>query len=52
MLWLSADLRDEWRKLDGIERCLRDGATVETIIAANGRSATGSLPRTATPVER
>lgn len=24
MLWLSADLRDEWRKLDAIERMLRD----------------------------
>jgi hypothetical protein len=24
VLWLSADLRDEWRKLDGIERQLRD----------------------------
>jgi hypothetical protein len=26
MLWLSADLRDEWRKLDTIETLLRDGA--------------------------
>jgi hypothetical protein len=25
MLWLSADLRDEWRKLDRIEAVLRDG---------------------------
>jgi hypothetical protein len=24
-LWLSADLRDEWRKLDRIEQCLGDG---------------------------
>jgi hypothetical protein len=24
-LWLSADLRDEWRKLDRIEHCLGDG---------------------------
>lgn len=23
-LWLSADLRDEWRKLDRIERAIRD----------------------------
>jgi len=23
-LWLSADLRDEWRKLDGIEDALRE----------------------------
>lgn len=25
MLWLSADLRDEWRKLDAIERALNRG---------------------------
>ena len=24
LLWLSADLRDEWRKLDAIDRCLLD----------------------------
>ena len=24
LLWLSADLRDEWRKLDAIERHLQD----------------------------
>jgi hypothetical protein len=24
MLWLSADLRDEWRKLDSIERAIRE----------------------------
>jgi len=28
-LWLSADLRDEWRKLDRIEDALRDGSTDE-----------------------
>jgi hypothetical protein len=27
VLWLSADLRDEWRKLDRIERHLRDADT-------------------------
>ena len=26
MLWLSADLRDEWRKLDSLELALRDRA--------------------------
>jgi hypothetical protein len=26
MLWLSADLRDEWRKLDAIEDAIRTGA--------------------------
>lgn len=25
-LWLSADLRDEWRKLDRIERAIREQA--------------------------
>jgi hypothetical protein len=25
LLWISADLRDEWRKLDAIERALQDG---------------------------
>ena len=25
MLWLSADLRDEWRKLDAIERATKSG---------------------------
>jgi protein-S-isoprenylcysteine O-methyltransferase Ste14 len=25
-LWLSADLRDEWRKLDAIDAALRDGS--------------------------
>ena len=24
MLWLSADLRDEWRKLDRIEQAIRE----------------------------
>lgn len=38
-LWLSADLRDEWRKLDRIEQSLGDGVlrwageeTAETIV--------------------
>jgi hypothetical protein len=37
VLWLSADLRDEWRKLDAIERAIRaqngdddDGGTVDS----------------------
>jgi hypothetical protein len=25
-LWLSADLRDEWRKLDSIDAAIRDGS--------------------------
>jgi hypothetical protein len=44
LLWLSADLRDEWRKLDAIEELLRDGADAESVRAeprqrSNGRSA-------------
>ncbi len=27
MLWLSADLRDEWRKLDRIEQAIRESGT-------------------------
>jgi hypothetical protein len=30
VLWLSADLRDEWRKLDAIERHLEGTASVAT----------------------
>lgn len=28
LLWLSADLRDEWRKLDAIDRHLQDGGNL------------------------
>ena len=28
VLWLSADLQDEWRKLDSLEAALRETATV------------------------
>jgi len=28
LLWLSADLRDEWRKLDAIDRHLLDGGSL------------------------
>ena len=31
MLWLSADLRDEWRKLDAIERAGRPAAEADTV---------------------
>lgn len=33
-LWLSADLRDEWHKLDRIETALRDGGTVSTAVGS------------------
>ena len=39
MLWISADLRDAWRKLDGIERALAAG---------NGAAAGPSTPTPAT----
>lgn len=29
VLWLSADLRDEWRKLDGIEQAIRESGFAE-----------------------
>ena len=40
VLWLSADLRDEWRKLDAIERHLEAGATTD----GNGLSLLGERP--------
>ncbi len=41
MLWLSADLRDEWRKLDRIEQAIREsGAGVLPLTAENGAAAT------------
>jgi hypothetical protein len=54
MLWLSADLRDEWRKLDAIERQGRAGAeesgmseATETVTA--DAFANGHAPSVATP---
>jgi hypothetical protein len=42
-LWLSADLRDEWRKLDSIQEEMRNARpeAVDPVAATNGR------PRTA-----
>jgi hypothetical protein len=37
-LWLSADLRDEWRKLDRLEQRLGGDATVAPASAPSGRS--------------
>jgi hypothetical protein len=34
-LWLSADLRDEWRKLDRVEEVLRDVRTEPPLQAEN-----------------
>lgn len=39
-LWISADLRDEWRKLDRIEAALLDG----TLRFAENDEAAGALP--------
>jgi hypothetical protein len=38
-LWVSADLRDEWRKLDSIDEALRDlkgTALVNEVVVTNG----------------
>ncbi|WP_344600676.1 hypothetical protein [Sporichthya brevicatena] len=37
-LWISADLRDEWRKLDRIERALGDGVLKWSDESVNGAS--------------
>jgi hypothetical protein len=36
LLWLSADLRDEWRKLDAIDRHLLDGGDLPKSVAPSG----------------
>ena len=36
LLWLSADLRDEWRKLDAIDRHLVDGGGLPSATTATG----------------
>jgi hypothetical protein len=45
-LWLSADLRDEWRKLDRLEDLVRGEADVEVDqpVETNGASATDTEP--------
>jgi hypothetical protein len=56
-LWLSADLRDEWRKLDRIEQSLGDGVlrwagdgSAETILDVTlGQTAHNGEPATAIP---
>lgn len=40
MLWLSADLRDEWRKLDKLEETVR--AAIETAASADAPGRNGS----------
>lgn len=46
-LWISADLRDEWRKLDRIERALGDGV----LRWADGTSSTEAPAVSGAPVE-
>ena len=41
-LWLSADLRDEWRKLDRLEHALVDATEALTQSAPAGRRKPGS----------
>ncbi|MGW4391679.1 hypothetical protein [Streptomyces sp. NPDC004685] len=49
-LWLSADLRDEWRKLDRIEQALRvaggDGAAPALLGSRNDNGAVVASPAT------
>jgi hypothetical protein len=43
MLWLSADLRDEWRKLDRIEKAIIEHGTagIDTSVVERGRGGAG-----------
>ena len=48
LLWLSADLRDEWRKLDAIDRHLVDGGQLPAPSHAEAQASGGngrSVPR-------
>jgi hypothetical protein len=55
-LLVSADLRDEWHKLDRIERLLRDGAAVadepEPARAETGSNGSNGTDRAVTPLRR
>jgi len=42
MLWLSADLRDEWRKLDAIDRHLTATGELPSPVAAEGEGDTSA----------
>ncbi len=43
-LWISADLRDEWAKLDAIHRSVVGGGTLGAPSEINPVSAAGSVP--------
>jgi hypothetical protein len=42
-LWLSADLRDEWRKLDAIDAAIRDGSLRWVESDTHAREGAGAL---------
>jgi hypothetical protein len=53
VLWLSADLRDEWRKLDSIEQAWRDTTTrLPAETPAASRTVQGGEPARATTAAR
>ncbi len=43
MLWLSADLRDEWRKLDRIEQAIRESGTTALPSTQEAGAGNGTL---------
>ena len=43
-LWLSADLRDEWRKLDRLEELVRGQAEVDEVVATDGEASEAVVP--------
>lgn len=49
MLWLSADLRDEWRKLDRIEHALGEGVLKWADDSAGGSHRAKSASNSAAP---
>jgi hypothetical protein len=52
-LWISADLRDEWRKLDRIERALGEGVLrwVDTSGQAPAETSTARRAKTTAPAD-
>jgi hypothetical protein len=51
LLWVSADLRDEWRKLDAIDRHLVDGGGLPKAPPASNGSASSTPSGDAVPHE-
>jgi hypothetical protein len=44
VMWLSADLRDEWRKLDGLEQALLKNGLLPAELRTPHQEATEGLP--------